>query len=338
VDLPLRIDPALPSEPVVSVDGAWGAPGLNLSHWPGHRTPRELRHDLSTGSVLAFGRLERARRDELSAGCVALVNNHYDTDGTCALFAARRPDEALPRADALLAAAACGDLYQVPNLDALALDAIVAGLADPVHSPLAASFAGASDERRYTAATVHLVEHLPALLDGEREPYRALFEPALEAWSAESADLEAAERVELVHLDWTLWNLRAGARAPGRHALFGNTNADRALAALPKDGGTLYRFVVNTTSWFDLVTRTAQPRPDLDALVTRLNELEGTSVVDGHAWRTQPVTNAAPELWFGRAGQDLFAEHNPALEPSALPPADVRRAIADALRATLALP
>ena len=32
--------------PIVSVDGVTGARGLNLSHWPGNTTPRELRHDL----------------------------------------------------------------------------------------------------------------------------------------------------------------------------------------------------------------------------------------------------------------------------------------------------
>ena len=43
--LPVRIllDPEVspedPGEPLLSVDGAWGAPGLNLSHWPGNKTP-----------------------------------------------------------------------------------------------------------------------------------------------------------------------------------------------------------------------------------------------------------------------------------------------------------
>ena len=51
MDLPVSILEAAPREPVLSVDGTFGAAagGLNLSHWPGNTTPRALRHDLSTG-------------------------------------------------------------------------------------------------------------------------------------------------------------------------------------------------------------------------------------------------------------------------------------------------
>ena len=43
--------PDLPSADLVSVDGV--APvGPNLSHWPGNRTPADLKHEVSTGIVL----------------------------------------------------------------------------------------------------------------------------------------------------------------------------------------------------------------------------------------------------------------------------------------------
>ena len=81
----------------MSVDGAWGAPGLNLSHWPGNTTPADLEHDLSTGIALRFGRLDESDRAERAAGCVALCNNHFDTDGMCALFALVDANAAPPR-------------------------------------------------------------------------------------------------------------------------------------------------------------------------------------------------------------------------------------------------
>ena len=104
--LPLRLVEGIPGEPVVCVDGALGAPGLELSHWPGNRTPRELRDDLSTGIALRFARLPAARRAELARGCTAVAINHYDTDGACALFAVLRPEAAIPRERALLDVAA----------------------------------------------------------------------------------------------------------------------------------------------------------------------------------------------------------------------------------------
>jgi hypothetical protein len=347
MDLPLRISRAPQSERVISVDGAWGAPGLNLSHWPGNTTPSELKHDLSTGIALAFARLDDARRRELARGCTAIVNNHYDTDGTCALFAVTRPREALQREAALLEAAAAGDLFQFPSERALRVDLIVSNLCDAQSSPIAREIANLDDYARYEVATRFLLEQLPAILDGDAMQYRDIWEPELVATRADVSDLRQCERDDVVHLDWTIWNakpalFRRGAGEShsdaGRHALFGSTPHDRVLFVQPRDGGTCYRLVLSSLSWFELVTREAHPRPDLAALAQRLNELEGTDAGATHAWRHQETQSASPELWFGERELEMFAERCDALRPSALSPALVRRTIADSMRAALALP
>jgi hypothetical protein len=345
VNLPVVIAGHGPGEaegpPVISVDGAWSAPGLNLSHWPGNATPRELRHDLSTGSALLFARLAPPERERLAAGATAIVNNHYDTDGTCALYAVRHPREALERGPALLAAARAGDFYELPSEEALAVDAIVGGLDDPLRSPLARELAGRDDRGRQQLATDHALEQLGAILDGEREPYRALFEPVLERAREDQAALGAAARDDVVHLSWTIWTAPArSARAfdPGRHSLFGTSAADRVLVVAPSRAGTRYRLVIGTRSWFDLESRAPLPRPDLEALARRLNELEGTDPAGPAAWRAEAPGSPSPELWFGAAELARFSEHNDALLPSALDPARVRREVAEALRAVAPLP
>ena len=87
MELPVVVTPPEPGVPVIAVDGAWGAEGLGLSHWPGNRTPGDLRHDLSTGSALLFARLPEVERHERAGGAAFIANNHYDTDGAMALFA-----------------------------------------------------------------------------------------------------------------------------------------------------------------------------------------------------------------------------------------------------------
>jgi len=340
MDLPVRIVSSAPTWPVIAVDGALGAPGIELSHWPGNATPRDLRHDLSTGCALAFARLPPEERLRRAGGAREIVNNHYDTDGACALFTVRWPELALPRAERLLAVARAGDLYQLPDEDAFAVDQIIEGLVEEERSPLA--LAGLGDEERWDAALQHLLEHLPAILDGDLGPYRPLFEPALADLRADLADLERAERRDQAALDLTVWPAPAGlasSRAdangafdPGRHALFGTSRADRALVLGPGPEGTNTRLVVSTLSWFDLVSETRLPRPDLEGLARRLDELEGTAPGDEHAWRAQPRDGAAPELWFGARDLPRFAEHCPALVPSRLAPAailaEVRAALA----------
>ena len=354
-DLPVRIvgrelPPELAPGPVITVDGAAGFAGLELSHWPGNRTPAALRHPLSTGIALRFARLGPGERARLAPGARAVCNNHYDTDGACALFAVHRPAEALPRAERLVAAARAGDFFEIPGEDALALDAIVGGLVDPERSPLA--LAGLGDRERHQLATDHLMEHLPAILDGDRSPYRALYQPVVERARRDLARLDAARRDDLVHLAWTVFTLAAdgdGDRAgPGRHALFERSRSDRVLVCAPEPGGTRYRLVLSTRSWFDLAgfdwpSVDARPRPDLEALARELNRREGTGTDDAlddatPTWRTEPADGAAPELWFGRGGLERFSEHNPRLEPSALEARVVRRAVAEALRAALVLP
>ena len=345
MDLPVRILLEAPREPVLSVDGAFDAPGLNLSHWPGNRTPASLRHDLSTGSALAFARLPQEERERLAAGATAIVNNHFDTDGLCAAFAVRYPARALELEGPLLDAAACGDFFRYPSDEALAFDAIVTAFADPDRSPLGASLRELPDAERYTRAQHALLERLPDLLGPPSEAglaeYAPLWRDVVAAARADRADLEAAEREDVEALDLTLWTAEDGRGSsrpdsqglfdPGRHALFGTSRADRVLAVGPIAGGTSYRLIVSTLSWFDLVTEQRLPRPDLEALADDLNRLEDTRPSDDLAWRAQPRRNPSPELWFGGREQASFAEHNPALAPSELEPDTVLAAIEAAL-------
>jgi len=339
MELPLVVVAERTEDRLISVDGAWDQPGLNLSHWPGNATPKDLRHDLSTGVALAFGRLSPAERARLAAGCLAIANNHFDTDGACAAFAVRHPELALPREKGLLEAAAAGDFHQVPSEEAFALDATITNLADPERSPWQARFRGLEDAARHQLVLREIVERMPAMLDGGLEEYADLWKPELEALREGRADLAAASRDEVVHLDLRVWESRPGARfRPGRHALFAEGRCDRALAIGRGRTGSTYRFVLSTLSWFDLVTREPQPRPDLRALAERLNELEGSDPAGTAAWRAQEVGNPTPELWFGTREIESFAEHSDALRESRLEPPLVRRAVADALRACWAFP
>jgi hypothetical protein len=349
MDLPLRIQHAPGAERVISVDGAFDAPGLNLSHWPGNATPRELKHDLSTGIALNFARLPASRQSELARGCTAIVNNHYDTDGATAIFAVLHPELALERTGFLLDVAAAGDFFRLPSERALIVEHIVDGLVDSERSPWSDGFRGLSDRERGEHVLRELMPRFTSILDGDVEIYSALWKRELEAARADLADLAGAARDDVTHLDLCVWTAPDGrgssregaARStfdPGRHPLFGSTSADRVLVVGPRGAVATYRFLLSTLSWFDLVSRTTQPRPDLASLAERLNDLERSAPADDCAWRVEDAHGPSPELWFGRADHERFAEHAPVLEPSRLAPPIVRRAIADALRASWVFP
>ena len=339
MNLPYRFQEEPGTEPVLSVDGYFGAPGLNLSHWPGRETPEDLRHDLSTGSALLFARLDEGERARRAEGCVAVVNNHSDTDGLCATYAVLHPEQALRRETELLEAAAAGDFFQVPSDQAFCIDHLVSRWREAETSPIAARLAECPDEAaQRQLVIVDLLERLPSWLEGGYTEHEEIYGPALERMRADVGSLKSAARDDLVHFDLTVWTGKAESRfTPGRHALYHETEADRVLLLSPSAEGTRCRFIINTTSWFDMVTREQLERPDLQALCAKLQELERAAGSDAE-WHTHDSTNPAPELWCGAAGQPSFDEHNELLKPSMLSPEVLKHEVVEALRAVWVFP
>ncbi|MAE45573.1 MAG: hypothetical protein CMJ86_01660 [Planctomycetes bacterium] len=340
MQLPFQIFSEPPTERIITVDGTGGAPGLELSHWPGNSTPTNLRHDLSTGIALGFSALPREERARLSEGCVAVGNNHYDTDGVLAALSILQGEWALSHSEALLGAAAAGDFFSAPTEESLMLDAAITNLVNPDRSDV--DLGGMSLHERYSAASWAAFERIPGWLDGGLEQDTSLWGPELAAWRADKDDLQHTQHDDLVHLDFSIWNgspdqasSRPGARGfdPGRHALWTVSPADRVLVLGPSSAGTLVRFLISTASWFDLVTRKTQPRPDLAALAAELNELEGCTPSDDHHWRHQDPDSPCPELWFGGNQTALFLEHaEGALRPSGIDPQRIKQVVTEAVR------
>ena len=203
MNLPYRFQEEPGTEPVLSVDGYFGAPGLNLSHWPGHETPEDLRHDLSTGSALLFARLDEGERARRAEGCVAVVNNHSDTDGLCATYAVLHPAQALRRETELLEAAAAGDFFQVPSEQAFCIDHLVSRWREAEASPIAARLAECPDEAaQRQLVIVDLLERLPSWLEGGYSEHEEIYGPALERMRADVDSLKSAARDDLVHFDF----------------------------------------------------------------------------------------------------------------------------------------
>ncbi|MFT4649522.1 MAG: hypothetical protein ACI9X4_002762 [Glaciecola sp.] len=323
-------------KPVLSVDGGFEGPGLNLSHWPGNSTPDELKHELSTGISLNFVRLPEARQAEWTRGCTALVNNHFDTDGVLALFVLLKPEVALQHADQLLEIAAAGDFFHLPSEHAFCFDLLITSYGDRERSPIAEQLVGLKSMERYRVVTEHLLRQLPTWLENGIESEKALFTPALERLRRDLQGLERAENVPLIHFDLSVLHAAPGTiDEPGRHAMFHTAGTDRILwMAKEADGsGVRARFLVGTRSWFDIPGLIVQPRPDLKQLAARFNALEGSTPEQASAWRYQPTDTASPELWFGAANLPLFCSYpGSSLHNSQLTAHVIRAEICEAVR------
>lgn len=354
--LPLRFAGSpeeLGPAPVVFVDGSPLGPStrpdgdLHLSHWPGNRTPAALRRDLSTEIALAFLDLPEAERARLVGETEALVLNHYDTDGVCAAYCLTRPERARPHADLLHGIAGAGDLFLAGSERVVAIDAALRNLADPERSPLARDLADEPPSRRRQALLERALVVLDELLD-DAEAHGDLWRPDLERHRAGTAQLTEAAFDDLVYMDLGVWTGRAALEGdaafdPGRHGFLGDGRLDRALLLGPRGArgaqGTTVRFVVGTRSFFDIVSSTPSPRPDLEALRDTLRAAEPEGESTAATWHCHDPRGASPELWFGTEGLPLYAEHAAEfLRPSAIDLNEIKRHVIDAVRATWPLP
>ena len=294
----------------VSVDGA--APGrLNLSHWPGNRTPARFRHDLSTGMCLELAQAKD--RLEVLEGITTVTNNHWDTDGACSVFAMLQPGIALSHGQLLLAAAGAGDFGLMTTPEGLKVDLTLTALTKRHESPVA-SDKFENDLERRQAQYDYMLEMMPTLL-ANPDVHADWF--AREFWTIQQ-DLRALREEEAEIERFDALDLAVVATDRPLHEVAVNTSAgtDRILTVQVGDNGlNRYELRLTTLSWFDLKSGPPRSRPDWQPLVDTLNEeAKGEGV-----WQAGDLSDPTPMLRFVNEGQ---------LAPNATPIDTVKRAVA----------
>jgi len=321
---PTDVDPAT----VLYVDGV--EPGYrSLSHWPGNTTPTSLKRETSTEIVLAWAALPPDERDRLVGPFQVVSNNHFDTDGALSVFAAIRPEEALPHRESALKAAATGDFAVWRGPEALAVDLTVAHLPRHPSSPLAGALPDqADDDARWEASYLWLIENLGTVLS---DPFRydAAWGDRHAQITADVATVDAGRgpRVErFVNEDLAVVELDAPITALALHHAV--RSLYRVLVVHPGRGGSRYRLFLRDESWFDLGRPDAPRRPALEPLRARLADME--PALHG-AWWTTALAVPVAQLGFGQPGAGpgaFFEDVDLADEPaSALPRDDVVAAV-----------
>jgi hypothetical protein len=301
--------------PHLSVDGMTPS-GPNLSHWPGNRTPRRYKADLSTGICLNFAAAPADERAAFLGDAAFVVNDHYDTDGFLSMLAVTRPELALVHEPLCLSAAATGDFQAYQSRGGFAVDRIVANLARP-DSPVADLFADLRGAEKALARYRWLLDHAERVLTGPEA-----FAPCwLDEWRRQTAELAACragslERTLLPAAGLSIVRTEAPVQRMTLNTLAG---AYRVLHVLEAADGPRYRYHDRTESWFEVVSFTPLPRVDLRPLAARLQELEGDPA-GPHRWCADPPTEPVPELWFGIDEPQVYGQVTRALEPSRLRP------------------
>src|SRR5690242_8292586 len=131
-----QFSPSLENIDKVVVDGKDCGLGLQLSHWPGNRTPVRYKSDLSVEIALRY--LADLDRGIACPYSDIVTNDHYDTDGLLAIWALLNGTESLGHAGALGAAAEAGDFYEFISPQAVQFDLTVRAFESMEKSPVVA--------------------------------------------------------------------------------------------------------------------------------------------------------------------------------------------------------
>ncbi len=286
-------DERLNAVPFICVDGVVEG-GLNVSHWPGNRTPAHLKADTSTEMALRLAC--DPGRDDWLGGVSVVTNNHFDTDGLLSVFAVLRPEEALRHETAMIQAARTGDFGEWTTPDAFKFDAVVTAYDDARRSPIASEIRGKSEPERYQIIYDRLLSSLPDLLTGAAAR-KELWGDRLQATMRSMMRIGDVARVR--EHDAARLTVIEATEPLDEMARFNVARHHRVLTATRSAGGFVYEMAFQIFSWFETVTPPRGTRFDLTEVGARLDHME---TAGGGRWTYTGDDSLESRLY--RAGPD----------------------------------
>ncbi len=288
--------------PLLCVDGVVEE-GLNLSHWPGNRTPSHLKADTSTEMALKLAR--DPGREEWLRGVSVVTNNHFDTDGLLSVYAVLRPGEALQHEKALVRAAPAGDIGEYTTPDAFKFDAVVTACDGDPLSPFAGEIQGRPETEKYQIFYERLLAMLPGLLF-ETGQYKSLWKGPLASLTQGLMRMSSVARIR--EHDAARLTVIEAAEPLDRTARFNTARHHRVLTATRSPSGFVYDMAFQIFSWFETVTPPRGTRIDLGGLAADFDGLErdgagrwaytGNDSLDARLYRAgregEPVASSLP--------------------------------------------
>jgi uncharacterized protein DUF6687 len=280
-------------EPFLCVDGVVEG-GLNLSHWPGNRTPARFKADTSTEMALNLAR--HPGRAEWLRGVSIVTNNHFDTDGLLSVYACLEPEEALRHEKEMIRAARTGDFGEFNTPEAFKFDAVVSAFDDDRLSPVASELRGRGESERHQILYDRLLALMPGLLS-DASRYKEIWAEPLASLLRSLMRIKDVTRVR-EHADARLTVIEAlePIDAMARWNVAGH---HRVLTATRSDRGPLYEMAFQVFTWFETVTPPRGTRVDLSGVAGELDRMErspgGRWIYTGNDSLEARLYRAAPD-------------------------------------------
>jgi hypothetical protein len=299
--MPLDAAEDTPNIAIDSLDNR--ATVLALSHWPGNRTPRPYKADLSAESVFlaldALGTLPSP----------VMVSDHFDVDGLIGVAAALWPEWAVRHRALLIDIARCGDFQSFDSPAAARVAYAVNRLSSLVWSPYAADLRPLAAPLRHAFLFRQLLPMIRQMV-GAPDRFEVLWREDWDVLQATERAFTAGhiEQSEDAPADLAIFEIQADSEVPGRRipstlrylgyaAESFHNRTLRGTVLIRKGGGI--EIWQRYTGWVERVSQPTRQRRNLAVLAEALNTLEQS----GASWNYAGVTEFMPALTLSASAQ-----------------------------------
>ena len=292
---------------IMSVDGVIPV-GINLSHWPGNRTPERFKAKTTTEMVM---KLNGARdRADILEGVEVVTNNHYDTDGFLSVLGVFEPDFVDKHKEDLMDAAESGDFQRYTSDIGLKLDLLLANYSSSEKSPFYEGFGfgkfgkegegGVWEVKKRQKMYEDLLRDFKGMVGGLGE-YEFLYGEDYRLTLEELSDVVSGSggvrKEEYSDLGLSIFFGGYGKNGEKYREFVVNSwcEGERILEVMELGGGQ-YRYELRYTvdSWFDLGGVVKYERKGFRELCEELNDVEGRK--EGLGWNYDAVGVPIPRL------------------------------------------
>lgn len=277
----------------ISVDGAFDAK-LQLSHWVGNSSPKELKADTTT--EMSFKLIEHSNKEKYLDGIEFVSNNHFDADGLLSAFVLLNPDYALQHKNKIINMAITGDFSEFTTEDALKSVIVIESLLDEEKSIMKDEIKNKS----YSSAVQYAYEEgfklIPELIN-DIDQFEKYW---IEEFSFFEESEKSFERQESVVSNYDNLCLSVAEIPKPLHkvSIYKNTNNDIVLMATKSNDGNYYDLEYKMWTWFDTIRVKKIKRNSFETLANLFNQIEQNK---SGIWKTiggDPIYNYDYHLSF----------------------------------------
>lgn len=289
----------------ISVDGAFDAK-LQLSHWIGNSSPKELKADTTT--EMSFKLIENPNKEKYLEGIEYISNNHFDADGLLSAFVLLNPDYALQHKKEIINISITGDFSEFTTEDALKSVIVIESLLDDEKSFLKEKI----KNKNYSNATQLVYEEgfklIPELIN-DIDYFEKYWFNEFSFYEESEKSFERQESI-VSNYDNLCLSIVEMLKYLSKVSIYKNTKNDIVLTAIKSNNGNVYDLEYKMWTWFDTIREKKIKRNSFETLANLFNQIEQNK---SGKWKTiggNPIYNYDYHL--------NFVDKNNHLIPSSL--------------------